>query len=842
MTLFLVAVALLTLVVLVLPKLYHTVLILRAKRTATHFLLTPTGSVPEVWDKPVTAIAGIINTLSSTWGGFTIHRWKDETDPQLAITIWGSKDPESLAKSYALAIGARAEKIDLDLPLWVDGPAFTVVRTGFNQSASVAGDDLTRTAEWVTSTLNKADETATIHIGVQAMSRFETKPYQNWVKDKQLATQQVNQTFGVLCRSSIIATGTESEIPRELASSVTSLIPNFLFSVKAEKIADYRAAFPVGMTALATSAVLYFLAPIWTVLAALPIWILAGMLALDRLHIRQKILLNRLNHGVIYNPSPAPIGWGTIGRLLGSFIGGEPVEEPGEEVKSKRLPSWKRSVLPFNTGHVTALTMFTGKLTTGAASATSRNQTAPAKAREAKGVPIGKDTNEQWAHIPDDDRSGGLFIAGDPNMGKTVGLTGIWFGDVAYKLATDQPRTLLWIETKGEGAESAIRTAIEAGAKKKDLLVIDINNPKSPLPDFVNHGDPLRSAELLTEAMKYAFEQGAIMGQAENVLKSALYLALSIPDDIKEKLGNPSAMEIAYLIVGGNDKNDAYSRVMTRLKNIAETRSSKVIDPDSDEEDDIGEVFDSTEDHFVEAIKEWSQFDQLTKNKRLETTNSSRNGINRIRRQKSIWDPEKKVTPIAQIINSHKVVIVNFGSPIQGKGQEVTLDPKTKTASERLSAMFLYLLWDNIRAECSGWNAQGKGIYVYSDELSMIASDGGTGENIIEAMRDQGRSYGVKLNFATQRIDQLGPDTQSAVLSFKNKIYLGSETPEIAEIYVNDLTAGEEGSYTVSDVRNLKSLHGLARVNIEGQSQPPFNIKFTLPPDLDKEEALEGWK
>ena len=432
-------------------------------------------------------------------------------------------------------------------------------------------------------------------------------------------------------------------------------------------------------------------------------------------------------------------------------------------------------------------------------------------------------------------------------MGKTVGLTGVWHADIVRKLTDpdlNQKRTMIWIETKGEGAKSAIHQAVAAGAKKEDILVIDINNPKSPLPDYLHHGSPSRSAKVLTEAMKYAFPEGSVMGQAENVLQSAIYLALSIDDEALHEISPSSSkklniIDVLYLLVGGNETNNGYERFYRKLQNIAEKRKPTTeINPDSDENEDLMGIFDQTEDHFVEAVRDWDQFN-TSKRDRLQTTTSSRNRIAVMRRNKTIWDPNSKTVPIPEIVNSHKIVIINFGSPITSTEE---IDSTTKSSSDMLAAMFLNLLWDAIVASCSGWNSEGKGIYIYSDELSMIASDGGDGANIIESMRDQGRSYGVKLNFATQRIDQLGFDTQSTVLSFKHKIYLGTETPSIAEIYVNDLTGGEEGSYTVADIRNLKSLHGITRINIDGQPQPPFNIRFVLPPELEISTALEGWE
>ena len=807
----------------------------RAMSSARFFLFKPTGSQPAVWDVPTSAVSTFLNTLSGkvfSGGGAVLHRYIVDGDIRFGMTIWGVDDHESLVSSFARALGSDFEEGEPDF-LLRNKVLLEWKRGVLNQQASPAGDNLNRCAEKVHELLNKSDDMS-LHVGLQPLSRGETRAYQRFVDSGKQTTQQVNQVLGSLSRSSVFVLAESVQEGKELGNSIFSQVPNYLFSTKAVKVNDRR-HLPLIAFFLFVS-VLGGLLVNW-------VWVLSVLFLLGGVFVasgnstfRQNAVLRRLECGVVFTPAPGsftPVdAFKAVLRVMTS-----PDEGEGQEVVenvSGGLSGWADTTQPLNAGQVVALSMFPGKLFTEGETSGVRVNSAPPAVTNAVGLSLGLDSKDGLVKLPDKDRYEGLFISGDAGSGKTVGLHGVWANDVANKLARKLAYTLIWIETKGEGALDAIRVAREMGASSEDVIVIDMN-AGGKIIDLLSHGDPLRSAEVLTEAMRYGFEEGAIMSRAENVLKSAFHVAMSMPVDVRERLKNPSVMEVAFMLLGGNKAK--YANLVGFLQKEA-FAGGEVDDLDADAPD-ISTIFDDLGDDFAGAVRGWDEFDRLTDGKRAEQVGTSVARVKELLRQRHIWKPDVSYS-IKDLLVSNKIVIINFGAPIKS-GEDDDVDSATGKVAGKLAGMFMYMLWDSIARTCSGWNSQGKGVFIYSDELSMIASDGGDSTNVIEQMRDQGRSYGVKLNLATQRIGQLGPQTMASILSFGHKVFLKHSSFDQSEAAIRELTGGDEGSYEPGDIQGLPVGEGIARVTIDGQPQPPFNLRFRLIEDLDRDDILREW-
>jgi len=165
-----------------------------------------------------------------------------------------------------------------------------------------------------------------------------------------------------------------------------------------------------------------------------------------------------------------------------------------------------------------------------------------------------------------------------------------------------------------------------------------------------------------------------------------------------------------------------------------------------------------------------------------------------------------------------------------------------------MSAMAVYMLRSVIERVCEDWESKGLSVFFYCDELSNIcgAEGAGSGElDVIASLKDIGRSRGVKLNLATQRMDQLPVTVRTVLSTMATKLYLRTESLVMATGAVHDLVGREIEGYstkvlfTPEDIRNLAQFEGVLRVRVGDVAQPPFNV-YLMPEDEFHVELVQG--
>ena len=78
------------------------------------------------------------------------------------------------------------------------------------------------------------------------------------------------------------------------------------------------------------------------------------------------------------------------------------------------------------------------------------------------------------------------------------------------------------------------------------------------------------------------------------------------------------------------------------------------------------------------------------------------------------WDPARPVVSWRQVLEHHLNVVVNTG--VTDNGVVVT-----DHLTQHMSSMLMYCLKDAIIRSCSGWDAAGRSVSVFADELSLLA-------------------------------------------------------------------------------------------------------------------------
>ena len=419
----------------------------------------------------------------------------------------------------------------------------------------------------------------------------------------------------------------------------------------------------------------------------------------------------------------------------------------------------------------------------GRTAITAPQRLAPEAVTAPDGALIGRDLADQKCYLTDYDRQFKVFVLGDPGKGKTTLLFNLLASD-CQAVANGTKRGIVWIETKGQGANEAAEIMRLNGVEPLVLSAADTTGPRLELIDWK---DPDRSASVLTEAMRYAFDPSAIMEQSAQVLVTTFRAAVAAPDDACADLGysgRPDIMELGYWMLGGDPESGSMEKVERAMGHIEE----------------FGQVLRYT--------KHMSKRDQQYV---LEPT---RNKLQALRAAKGLWiAADRPTADLATLIQGHHAIVLNLG-PTDETGVY------TKEIAKRCAAMLMYTLWDTIKLVCDSWQDQNLSLAIYSDELADIAGFGDSSIEVIQEMADQGRSRGVLPVFATQHYSQIPDNTLEAIMGSGTRAFFGLNNADIARRAAADLF----DTYTPQEVASLPVGHCAVVVSVNSQPQKSFTL------------------
>lgn len=435
------------------------------------------------------------------------------------------------------------------------------------------------------------------------------------------------------------------------------------------------------------------------------------------------------------------------------------------------------------------------------------------------------DDGTQAVHLSAEDLWTGVAAIGDPGSGKTAMLNGLWAWLAAGRTATNARyrgpgalNTLICVETKADGVVGWEEGVSAAGDSR---ILVELADPESPAIDMLHTGTtPSESAETFVSAMTYAFGDGSIQGRATEALTAMLTATLAADLDsawlaagLDER---PNPMLAAHVLLGGWGDQPA--------KDLA----SAVLDQANAERGDPA---------LAAAARALQPFfsTSTTPSARRTLTESSRNKTNLLVKAGSWWDPGRPKTDWRSILENHWTVILNTGASSPSSRNPGRLVDETLTT--RMTAMLTYLLRNEITRTCAGWQAEGRSVSIFADELAELA---GASADVVGWFRDRGRSYGVIPVFATQRPGQLARDLQTALLGFGNVVWFTQSSPAVARSASEHLSTSG-GDYTDTDLMTMQRFHAALRATAGGQAQPPVTIRVAYWSDRRRQLAEAGF-
>lgn len=198
----------------------------------------------------------------------------------------------------------------------------------------------------------------------------------------------------------------------------------------------------------------------------------------------------------------------------------------------------------------------------------------------------------------------------------------------------------------------------------------------------------------------------------------------------------------------------------------------------------------------------------------LQRTNASVNKVNQFLAIEHMFTPRRSTVTWKWILNhpgDYHIVL----APHNGHSLPELMD-------KILGSWLMYRFWNTVFAHCKDWLTLGKHTMLVCDELSLLANGS---DDVLKNLREQGRSFGLILVFATQYPTQLSDTLLDSFLGYTTFISYNTSIPRIATLTAARLTDNEGlDGWTGGAVTNLPKYHAAVRTRNMEQIQPAFIV------------------
>jgi len=423
------------------------------------------------------------------------------------------------------------------------------------------------------------------------------------------------------------------------------------------------------------------------------------------------------------------------------------------------------------------------------------------------GVAIGTDGAGDPVRIPDRDRYVNITVVGAPGSGKTTMMLQIAGGDM-MRMRNGENNTLIWFETKQDGAPRLLEIAEKAGLEP---LYFTPGSSQGPQLRWLDWSDPRAASGTLTESFVASFDQASIQEQSRDVIAGLLDMAsLAWPAHLKavgeERM---NLMRTAWILSGGLRWQKA-ENLMEQIKNNS---------PD--------------QERYRQCQERLGIYYGLPERDRDQRMAAARNKLNRLK-DFPAWtlDLRRPSYTWRDILEMRRPVIVDIS-----KFDDASLSGYSEEMIRILLPTALYTFWSEAQYHCGGWYEQNRSVALYCDEASNL---GGNSGRILTQISTQGRSHGVSLVLGAQGWTQLSEMTQLAFRQAGHKCFFGTADSESAAALAQDFTADPQANgYNHSSLTRLKPFENVAVIRIGSERYGPVLLRTT---DDRRWDPLTAWE
>lgn len=431
--------------------------------------------------------------------------------------------------------------------------------------------------------------------------------------------------------------------------------------------------------------------------------------------------------------------------------------------------------------------------------------------------------NDRSVFVPMSDRYGGVMVFGEAGAGKSTLSHDLWAFDLLQRERPSLPgsvgsrNAMIAFESKdGRGALSWLHFVHHLGMAN-EAVVFDLNDPATPAIEmFAGGGTAYDRAAKFVDQMVYAWaDEGTV--KLEPALTALFALGLSVSPEIAAAGGCRPGSVLWYASVLAGAEADGDKGALRLFESIRDAAASAEVAAGGDPNDPFSPA-SVQRTSIAQTVTRSGAYFRGSATQRSNEFDSARRRIAALRACDAWFDPARPKLDWADLIDRHRIVVVNTGTPM--RDGVVPLDARS---TQRLSAMLMFGLMQAIQSRCSGWEQQGRAVSVFADELSIVAK---ASPDVVEWLREKGRSFGVRAAFATQSMYQLDPKVLAVVLGFSTTMWmqLGREAGFI-EMARRQLDIDEPGVWT-DQVSRIPKFYGILQTKVAGVKQPACMVSI----------------
>lgn len=450
---------------------------------------------------------------------------------------------------------------------------------------------------------------------------------------------------------------------------------------------------------------------------------------------------------------------------------------------------------------------------------------------EVDGLPI---------HISATAASFGTSFLGAAGSGKSQTLRSFFGFSCLERMAPSgrpgfpgRNNTLIAIENKGpNGAAHYINWAKALG---DTITVSDLADDSTAAIDLFGNGETIsEQAQYFVSLMKSGFEEGDIGARSGPVLERTIAAGLAVDeyiiDQANENIGDVGTefpadgtfLTYAHILLGGWTGGDDDA---IRLYGAIRSAAKEYEDGDSDIDEIDGE-------RYVEASEKLAYiFHNRTPANRASLIESSENKVVQLRKVEGFFSDDREGIDLYEAIDNHESLVINLGPSISGV-------QVVESTTKIMSAMITHAIKDAVAATCSDWMKANRWVSLFGDELALLA---GSSPETVTWFREQGREFGVRSFFATQRPRQLDEEVRESFLGADTLFAYRQSAAAVVDEVVREIELDGE-TWTAQDVTKLPEFTAIIRTVIDGTRQNSFVASMTeFESRRDKFAELQGY-
>ncbi|RSX49847.1 hypothetical protein [Bifidobacterium castoris] len=405
--------------------------------------------------------------------------------------------------------------------------------------------------------------------------------------------------------------------------------------------------------------------------------------------------------------------------------------------------AYQRSTFPLPSDTLAALTT----PPPGANAVRAALSVRPDELADAHGPLLGLDAVGRPVRMPADVVWDGTVLIGKPGGGKSNSMHGLQRWASAHMRPDD---SLIALEAKGRDSFPILSRLI-AG-----MRFMDVADARTPIIDFLGDGDPAARAQRFASLMRGALGDEQIGPRSRAQIADAVELslrALDAGDAFTRACAaagvEPPAgwVECAYTLLFGHGAQAARAVASAAVNTLDDGAAREAA------ERLHGGVNPNTG---RPAVSDGQLYAQLS---------APMNKIGLLAAVPAVTAPGRVRITWRRILEHGIRLAVNLGDPVGADVAGVNEDARRLVGA---------LLFQGLRVEvgdtCAGWEAHGRRVRIYVDELTDITgSDGRTGGNTaaVEWLRSRARAYGAELTVGTQYPEQLDARLTACILGFR---------------------------------------------------------------------------